>query len=364
MKRLRILLVHAQSPANRTLSYQLGWPRHFARHPRFEVKPLNVLWPAPAALARARWFALVGRFDAVVLLHSVFSNACYLNGWLLDAVRSVRAPKVFFVGNEYKQMPEKLAFAASLPVELLVSQSNDPRVHALYRGRLGCDVIGMLNSGLDTELFSPRVPVAERPIDLGYRGFASPLYLGHDEKREIARLFLARGPALGLVLDVSTDPEMRFGEVEWAAFLNRCKGQLGTEAGTDYFELTDATRVRCNEWERTSPAPSLGEARRLFFDAYADPIPMRILSSRNLEAAGTRTVQILFEGRYSGIFQPDIHYIPLRKDFSNVDEAVARFRDVANRERIAQNAYDLARSELTFEKLLDRFHAELTARFG
>ena len=111
MKRLRILLVHARSAANLTLSYQRGWPRHFARHPGFEVSFLNTRAARPLALARARWLGLVRRFDAVVLLHSVFSNACALDGRLLDAVRALPAPKVFFVGNEYKLMPEKLAFA-------------------------------------------------------------------------------------------------------------------------------------------------------------------------------------------------------------------------------------------------------------
>ncbi len=86
-----------------------------------------------------------------------------------------------------------------------------------------------------------------------------------------------------------------------------------------------------------------------------DAVPLRILSSRHVEAAGTRTVQLLFAGGYDGYFQPDVHYIPLEKDFSNVGAAIDKFRDPAVRESIADRAYDLAHGALTYPRLLDRF---------
>ena len=39
------------------------------------------------------------------------------------------------------------------------------------------------------------------------------------------------------------------------------------------------------------------------------------MSPRVFEAAAVRSCQILFEGRYSGILEPMVHYIPLKKDF-------------------------------------------------
>jgi hypothetical protein len=88
-------------------------------------------------------------------------------------------------------------------------------------------------------------------------------------------------------------------------------------------------------------------------------IPLRILSGRNVEAAGTGTAQVLLEGKYDGIFVADEHYIPLKKDFSNADEAVAKFRDPGFRGRIAANALALARDQLTYAALIGRFRAAL-----
>jgi hypothetical protein len=106
------------------------------------------------------------------------------------------------------------------------------------------------------------------------------------------------------------------------------------------------------------PDASFEEIWERFFRDYRDPVPGRVLSGRNVEAAGTKTVQLLLEGAYGGYLEPDVHYIPLRKDFSNLDEALAKFRDPAFVARMRENAFAVAR-ELTYPRLVDRFHDAL-----
>ncbi len=361
MMPIRVLLLYAQSSQNETHSFQFGWPRHFRSHPRFRTIPLNIMDHRVAARLRRRLLTRWGRFDAIVMLHSVFSNSCNLKGWLYEAVRTAPQPKAYFIGNEYKLMPEKMAFCEDLEVSLLISQILSPDVHTLYRQRLGCDVSGIPNGALDTALFVPKIPYSDRPIDIGYRAIGGPRYLGHTERRKIAEVFLQHGPHYGLSLDISLDPDRRLAEHAWAEFLNRCQGQLGVEAHGDFFELTDDTRNKVNQYEQAHPNATDDEIYKLFFENYPNPISGRTLASRHVEAAGTKTVQILVEGRYNGYLEPDTHYIPLRKDFSNISEAVAKFRDQGYCQRITENAYNLAAQELTYEKLIDRFHTALKA---
>jgi hypothetical protein len=351
-------MVYASGAGNRTMSYQQGWPRHFAKHSRFACVPVNLADRRLTARLRSALRARRDGYDAVILLHSVFSNACMVGPSMVEALARLRAPKVYFIGNEYKLMPEKMAFCDALGVALLVSQSESPAVHDLYRARLKCAVVGIPNTGLDPEIFQPRTPRAARPIDIGYRAVDSPDYLGHDERRRIAEFFRANAGRYGLRTDISLRPDDRFAEPAWAEFLNRCRAQLGTEAGGDYFELTDARRLAVNAYLRERPAASHDEIQATFFQD-AVPLPMRILSGRNVEAAGTKTLQILFEGHYGGYLQPDVHYIPVRKDLADADEAMAKFRDDAVGTRIADAAYDLAMSTLTYAHLIDRFHAAL-----
>lgn len=363
MRRLRLLVLVADSPANATLSYQHGWPRHLSRDPRYDCTVVNLQdrsWGARLGRAALRW----ARFDTVVLLHSVFSNACALTGWTFDAIRSNPAPKVFFIGNEYKLMPEKMAFCEALGLRLLVTQSHSDRVQSLYRERLGCAVVEIPNTGWDPDIFKSERPRADRPIDLGYRSLASPLYLGHNERVETIEAFRAAAMRQGLSVDLSLRAEDRFDERGWAAFLNSCKGQLGTEAGGDYFELTDETRRRVNTYLQTHPGAPIEEIREHFFRDYRDPVPIRILSSRNVEAAATRTVQLLLEGEYGGYFRPGVHYIEVKRDYSNVDDAIRQLKDAALCDEISDRAFQLVSEQLTFPRLVDRFDASLRLMLG
>jgi hypothetical protein len=246
-----------------------------------------------------------------------------------------------------------MAFAESLGVALLVSQSSSPRVHRLYRERLGCEVVGIPNTGIDPALFTPTTDPDTRPIDLGYRADDSPPYLGHDERRRIAAYFQDYAGALGLRVDVSLNPADRLADAAWAAFLNRCRGQLGTEAGGDYFSLTDEHRLKVNAYVVEHPGASFDEIYDRFCRG-VDPVPLRIISGRNIEAAATRTVQLLFEGEYDGYLRPDTHYIALEKDFGNAGDAIAKFRDRAFCRRLTDNAYELAMREFTYDRLVGR----------
>jgi len=272
-------------------------------------------------------------------------------------VARARPPKVLFVGNEYKLMPEKIAFARSLHTALLISQLGSPDAHALYRDALGCGVVGIPNTGFDPSVFAPRRAWDEREVDLGYRAYASPLYLGHDERRELAACVREAAPRHGLTTDISLSPDARFDEHGWAAFLNRCRGQIGSEAGGDRFELTDETRMRVNAYLADHPEATAPEIRERFFTEPS--VSGRALSGRVVEAAATKTVQILLEGEYGGFFEPDVHYLCLRKDFANLDDVLDRFRDRAASERIADAAFEVVSAELTYDRLVRRLHAAI-----
>lgn len=361
MKPFHILLLYAQDDENTTLSYQYGWPRNFQNSLYFKCTSVNVA--NRSFIQKASHLATIklANVDAIILLHSTFSNTCNLNGRLFDAVCKTQTPIIYFIGNEYKNMPEKMAFCDALNLSLLITQSDSSDVHKLYTDRLGCDVFWLPYTGLDENLFSPGDPLHNRPIDLGYRSFDSPRYLGHDERHQIANFFKNAGPKLGLTYDISLDPKDRFNELDWAHFLKQCKGQLGSEAGGDFFELTDETRLKVNDYLTQNPNASMSDIYRTFFEHYENPIPLRVISGRNIEAAGTKTVQLLLEGHYNGYFIPDEHYIPIKKDFSNSSEAFEKFQDDSYCQRIINNAYELAKQELTYQNFLEKLHTKLTS---
>jgi hypothetical protein len=66
---------------------------------------------------------------------------------------------------------------------------------------------------------------------------------------------------------------------------------------------------------------------------------LRTISPRHLEAAATRTPQILVEGTYNGILEAGRHYIPLRTDFGNLPDIVDEVARGDGHRELAEQAY-------------------------
>ena len=76
---------------------------------------------------------------------------------------------------------------------------------------------------------------------------------------------------------------------------------------------------------------------------------VQTISPRIFEASAFENTLVLHEGYYDGMLQPDLHYISVRKDYSNVRDVVERMKDRSFCERLARNA------RLTAEQ---RFHSD------
>ena len=80
------------------------------------------------------------------------------------------------------------------------------------------------------------------------------------------------------------------------------------------------------------------------------PAYSKCISSRHFDAIGTKTVQIMFPGRFNDILEADRHYIALAPDFSNIQDVMERFRDPTYRQIVADRAYEHVMAEHTYEK--------------
>ena len=79
-----------------------------------------------------------------------------------------------------------------------------------------------------------------------------------------------------------------------------------------------------------------------------------IISGKNIEAAGCKTLQILIEGDYGGYFKPNIHYISVKKDLSNLKECISLIKNKTLCNKIIDNAYTVAVNQLTYENHLNK----------
>jgi hypothetical protein len=103
------------------------------------------------------------------------------------------------------------------------------------------------------------------------------------------------------------------------------------------------------------------EVREAYFKADEDRIALAQISPRIFEAIALRTLCILYEGSYSRILIPWRHYIPLKKDQSNIAEVIAALKNDALVAKIIADAYaEIALNErYSYRSFIARFDAEL-----
>lgn len=355
-----LLLYHFVPPYAETVLEHAG---ALERYSRFPVWSLNTSERFPGVLRELR-------FRVVVLHYSLFGSAPFrLSGALREYLHANRAPLLIaFFQDEYDHVRERYAFIDELGVDWIYTLLAPSAAELVYGGRthsprLFSTIPGFVSDSLRDKARRFARAASDRRIDVGYRGRSLPFHMGRgaQEKADIGREFAGRVRNRGLALDIASDEGSRLYGDDWYRFLGSCKAVLGVEAGVSIFDLDGRARIAVEDLRSDEPNLSFEEVSRRVLSGLEDNIPYRTISPRHLEAAAFDTCQILFEGSYSGILQAGTHYIPLRKDFANLDEVVDTFMDTDRRAQVVADArHDLIESNrYSYQEFVRQFDDEL-----
>jgi len=264
-----------------------------------------------------------------------------------------RGKLVMFIGNEYDILDEKIAFIRRTGVDFVCSQLPLEAARYLYQECAPARVLEMPHA-LNPERYY-LLPQVARDTDVGFIGDIYWPFVGDRERTDLIEWFERCGAARGLAVDIR---RQRVPREEWNAFLNRCKAIVGAESGTYYLNgrgrLLDKARAY-NLFQNR--AASFEEVFQRFFAGQPRGVSGKSISSRHFEPIGTRTCQILVAGAYNGLLQPDVHYIAVKKDLSDIDAALERFRDESFRSRMVEQTYEYALAHHTYAHRVERLLA-------
>lgn len=312
-------------------------------------------------------------FAAVTLHYSLFGGPIH---WIDDAwceyISSMKdAFKVAFFQDEYRFWGLRYELLDSLPIDLVYTLF-EPRWHeatyhkrgwagkAVYAltGYVGDDMVRMA----ETHAVSGRL----RSVDIGYRARNLEEYMGRGatEKSRIAEQFLALAENSELRLDISTREEDRIYGEDWYAFLGDCNGCIGVEAGVSVVDTEDVLWPVWRRMKDENPDMDFETfSETVGLDRWEEVITYRMLSPRHFECAALGVCQILFEGAYSDVMQPGVHYLELKKDFSNLPQVIEAFSDAETRNTIIRRAKkDLIESgAYHYRNFMAEFRQELKA---
>ena len=88
-----------------------------------------------------------------------------------------------------------------------------------------------------------------------------------------------------------------------------------------------------------NPSASYDTVHQKFLSSCEDNIYYRMITPRSFEAISMKTVQIMYPGEYSGILEPWKHYIPMERDFSNLNNVIETLANDELLQEIADRAY-------------------------
>jgi len=187
-----------------------------------------------------------------------------------------------------------------------------------------------------------------RPIDIGYRGSIQPLCFGRlgFEKRKIGYDVLAALSGRDAIRsDISSRPQDRFNGSAWMDFISASKATLGVESGSNLFDFDGAVEEWCHGFE-ASHLEMNALSEELYNLAHAEylwklegNVDYAQVSPRHFEAGAARSLQVLYDGRYSDIFVPGAHFLPLARDLSNLPEIVETLNDERKCREITERCF-------------------------
>lgn len=329
----------------------------FQRHSRHTVRYCH-LEP------RSRQTIDLSGYDAVCLHYSLRLPFDELSPQMADQIAAFDGARLLFIQDEYdytRRTQTWMARCRFTDVFTLVPRHAIPRVYppdAVGDVRFHSALAGYAPA---IELGPAPAPPSTRSLIFGYRARKLPLrygLLGFDKVR-IGRDVGDWCRANGVAHDISWREEDRIYGAEWLSFLGRCRATLGSESGCNVFDWNGDLNDQVAAYRKAHPLADDENVYRAVIAPHEIPGLMNQISPRIFESIAMRSGLVLYEGAYSGVIVPGIHYIPLRRDLSNIEEVMRQLHDGPTIDAMTKRAYDdiIASGAYTFAAQVRSFDA-------
>jgi hypothetical protein len=354
--RARILLLCDDRTGNaNTILDHINALRRFSRH---QVRTFN-----PRAMGNSIALDLA-EFDVVVIHYSVvLSHPVYVSAALRDKLRRFRGLKVQFIQDDYRWVDQATAASRDVGIDVLFTVAPEPAAGRLYDERLpGVRRVLTLTGYVPESLAArPLRPIASRTVDVGYRARDLPFWFGRlsREKAWIGQRFAELAPRYGLKCDIGFRESERIYGDRWVEFVASCRATLCCESGASIADFDGSVEKSVREYLRANPGAPFEEVHSAVLEPYEGNVVVHVISPRVFEAVALGTALVMFPGEYSGVVRRDDHYIPLEKDFSNMDDVVARLRDDSYLSELTRRAHAdlIASGRWSFKTFVEEFDA-------
>ncbi len=311
---------------------------------RVRVVYANAIRRIPGTIRRMR-------FDAIVLHNTFlamrwnnqFSTFTWEHRWVADHP----APKLAMPQDEYDHSELLDQWLAAWGVSVVFTNFDERHRRALLypltskTAQFQRCFTGYIDEDAVSRMTSIGRPLAERGVDIVYRAQNLPYFFGSHGRLKslVAEIVSPAATQRGLSVDISTRPQDTILGDAWLEFIASSRGVLGVESGSSVLDRRGEIRSAVQRMLAAEPDLTFEEVSvRLPKDW--DSYRFFALGPRHFEAVVSRTAQLLVEGSYEGVLLSERHYVPLKRDWSNLDETFDRLQDPKRLQEIVDCAYE------------------------
>ena len=342
--------------------------RHPANVVQDHIRSIKGLTRNKITIANPRYLSNPGLlsadcFDAILIHYSIFILAdTYLPIVWQSFLINFSGPKVIIREDEYQQVNRFKQKILELGIDVVLSPLDSPKtLECVYGGEpLSKTIFFSCLPGYIAEKYHEFVPppIAQRPLDIVYRGRSLPEQLGRhaQDKKKIGDQILALAAEYELKVDISSNETDRIYGDAWPRFLMSGRAMLGVEGGASIFDFDGQLANAVKDYKFAHPNADFEEVWSEVLSAHEANVDFRTITPKFFEAIATKTALILYPGKYNGILHPHRHYIPLERDGSNIKEVVAKLRDESYLQELVDRTYEeiLFRDDLSTQFYVSR----------
>jgi hypothetical protein len=273
----------------------------------------------------------------------VFRSSPYwkaLTSRVSDLLRNAKR-KALFLQDDYIRPDQTTSFARLNGITVYSVFSHVQELYASVGVESKPWLIGFADQDMNLMLESMQIPWERRTRDVGQRVLKTSLEYGSEGRRKaaLAERFGEEMSRRGFACDISTEEKDRFAGTDWFHFLANTKATIGCQSGASLISNTPWMQVRASVIQTVYESqPFELQLKRLLGRKHTERA-LLAPSPRVFEAASLRVVQILERSPISYGIEPWNHYVPLERDFSNID-IVSSFLRSREAPEITKRAHD------------------------
>ncbi|MDF3047362.1 MAG: tuaH [Candidatus Midichloriaceae bacterium] len=338
--------------------------------------PINTIFPINVDLSN---------YDCIILHYGLclYNQHGLIDQSLFAQIAQFPKLKVYIAQDEYTTPRYAVAKLKALGVHHVFSCISDEKafreiypISELPNLTFDTVLTGYVNDEL---LHLENPPLEERPLDIVYRGNNLGWLYGAlgAEKFKIAMDFRELAKKFNLKIDIDWRPKAKIFGDKWLKFLQKGKVMLCTESGSSLVHHDLEAKAKLFEtmqisgeaktWEEYLNKVNKFNKFNKFNCHLRDDNKVIIsgISPKVFEAIACGTVLVCNEGYYSGILKPNTHYIPLKKDLSNIEEVITKIKDIEYLKKIQNQAYEdiISSGKYSYENFISSFDQKIHQLF-